>query len=1685
MKRKILSFLLVACILISMIPTFALATTAPTIYVDTTEVGELKAGDTFTASIKIKDNPGICLAYLEIGIPDVLTYVSCTNDSGAATCSYANGNIAWEYDSDFAADYTEDGSLFTLSFTVNEDVSAGEYEITVGLLNGVEENLGDVDENNVAATFVSGTITIAGEAASALSFTDGKTSYSYDELVTICANGSLESPGDNYYFAGWFSGLAGVSGITQDDEGRYILDSTTADGTEFALTECRPRYDEQPTEGAYNALWLYDDSGKATNAILEVYNSGKVVYRYTSDEDVDALPTLNQTMLTAAFTAVDDDGYVKLLTDLEMTGASAISIAYSINLDLNGHTVNDQKGLTTTSGTTSSIESSYGDGTFELPSSGSILSVNDGVDETVVSVLRDFEATGESSIYFTFTSNAVVKLIENVKLTDTTYGTAIQMYNNAKIQEISNCEFTAAYWISITGATTVVVENIHDCTMTNTSTRVPLLVNVVDSVSLTFGPNNKLSAVNAAELFGVDGGFAGEYTVTFTEEAVKDDADDYLYECASPGIVIADSVSVDMPAGYNIMLSNDGTKTVVTFVTDGGKTVTWYENNVGGQEPVELVTYCFDSSLAVPAVEQTVTIGIATYTFVGWATEYIAPAESIDESKLYDLSVIPETSASFYAVYKMEITGGTPNFHVDMTVAGTKYGGYFETIIDFNTFMANTFGQGTHSYEMWSDVSEITVTVLQDAVIDYALGVYNQNNDAGGMRLFNGTATYDLNGHTVTIATDNQRGLFWADQQNTSNANYVITSSNGTGTITNAGARARNYIVSLGFNCSYDGTNTTTLTVSNVKIDMELSPTGTAGGNSDAMMQIFGAYGENYISNVTVNFDNVTIDAPNTNCLVYMNCSGDLGNVTLNVNVTDSTLSYGTTLAYSAKKDTGYTKNTLTVTMDADSKIKNAAGTQPYLDIYPITCTDATQTEMTVANGWYSFEKKLVIGGSAVEDTENHEVEIAEGETSIEITNPDLLADLESLTVTGSNAVLEFQSDALKSIAGSADGKANISVQESTDATTVTGAVVRYDFEVTDSNGDPIGFQGPVKVKIPFEPGEGKDAKHYRAYHIYTDSEGDHKVPVDTVISEVDGTYYATFTIPHFSSAEIAPVAEDGYIAGLNSTTTDVYTGNEVIVNVGVSYADDTRTGFNAAEIVVTYPTNLLTLDTDKLDELVKAGTLAGYTDKDGTLTIEVFGGLKTFDTANFVLNFTANAKGTATVELTNAAFAHGDYVHYDDARGDLQDATINPSAVEINIGVETVKVTLPEDTSVNGATETEKNAAYSFTITQDAYYDYVVKATIGGTEYTLLGDAGENNVYTYTIDADKVTDDITIEYTRTAQKFDVTITDADGNSSTTEDGAEYNKDYTFNVPVKAQWQYSYEITIGTEKYTGASDTTVDGTRTVTIPGTAITGDITITITGEQTEFNVTYEGSDATITDSDDEGTGFSKGEAVTIAVNPQEGYTYTVAIDTNGDGVADEVLEGEKQDDGTIVYTYEDIQSDITVIVTKTLNGTVNVYTYLTLDAAESNSKIMFLVTYTNEDLADGYVPYYGADETNPMLWSEKYQAYCWLVIVEGGTLSVDDATVQVRIDTSETKATVNYSMDINGTNKIDAADAQFVYNMYNAKYDSFTTVGIAKFLAADQNGDATTKTETDNAINVDDAAAIIIAILAGTAE
>lgn len=511
--------------------------------------------------------------------------------------------------------------------------------------------------------------------------------------------------------------------------------------------------------------------------------------------------------------------------------------------------------------------------------------------------------------------------------------------------------------------------------------------------------------------------------------------------------------------------------------------------------------------------------------------------------------------------------------------------------------------------------------------------------------------------------------------------------------------------------------------------------------------------------------------------------------------------------------------------------------------------------------------------------------------------------------------------------------------------------------------------------------------------------------------------------------------AVEGYTAGLsfNGNTTNV--GGTVGVNIAVNH--NTETVFNAGEIVVNY-------DSSKLEYSSITGNVTVDTATAGTLKLEDYGVDKTCGANVYTLTFQAIADGSADVTLASAAFINKAGAEKRDL---IAAAELSPNKVTLTISKEQYSVTLP-DIFTSDSTTVTKGESFTFSVANE-HYDYdSVKATMNGADVTVT----DNGDGTYTID--NVTGDLVITGNRTAKTFTVSLLGtgaADITDAVT--SATYDEDYTFTMPTLENYVYKLEtLTIGGLAYTGY---TVENS-VYTIPGTAITGDMVIAVSKTQTSAGVTVEGTGAGAAEYEPT---ITIGEDYTLTITPEAGYRYTVSATMDGE-------EATVIDNGDNTYTIKNVTGAIAFNVSaEVITDGVSVSEYVTL-----NGTIMWLVTNTTA-VADGKVPTY---DGNNMFRSEKYNegkgAYCYLVVAE--TLGTDTAKAALGI-AEGTAVTVDYGMDVNKTGKVDASDAQLVWNMYNTQYAGFTAdVTLEKFLKADVNGSGTITTE--------DAAAIIHGIL-----
>ncbi|MGN0978007.1 MAG: cohesin domain-containing protein [Faecousia sp.] len=517
------------------------------------------------------------------------------------------------------------------------------------------------------------------------------------------------------------------------------------------------------------------------------------------------------------------------------------------------------------------------------------------------------------------------------------------------------------------------------------------------------------------------------------------------------------------------------------------------------------------------------------------------------------------------------------------------------------------------------------------------------------------------------------------------------------------------------------------------------------------------------------------------------------------------------------------------------------------------------------------------------------------------------------------------------------------------------------------------------------------------------------------------------------ASSEPDPEPVEGYAVSASADQEVVYGEN---AQVTVTVSSDNNETYNAYDLSLTY-------NADKLTYVSAAAAdkeaSVDVTEENGTIRVKGYGADKNVGTAAVTLTFTAKAVGATEVTITSAKVDKGSSAIENNApAATILDATtvITVSGYPVNLGE-----------GLSGAGVVAPNEDYTFSATDADDYDYVVTATMGGEAVEVI----DNGDGTYTIK--NVTGALVINASMTPKSYTVTVYGTGKDDVSAANTATYNTPYSFTVTEDSGYTYTVSVTVGGKEYSLAAP--ADGTYT--IAGTDVTGNIVITV-------NKTAKPATTVNVTKPDYVTGSStaeKGKDYTFSINKEDGYTYgELTVTVGGTDITENLVEN---DDGSYTIPGAYVTADIVIEVTKTADITVDVVEYITL-----NKQSMFLITVSGDILEDHDAKYDGMS----MFWSREYNAFAYLVISAEDLDAVKAAAAEkITVVEMGDVEEVMYNGDVNGTTVIDVNDAQLTYDMYNAKYDSFDTVSMLKFLRADVNGDKT--------VSVADAATIIAAI------
>lgn len=527
-----------------------------------------------------------------------------------------------------------------------------------------------------------------------------------------------------------------------------------------------------------------------------------------------------------------------------------------------------------------------------------------------------------------------------------------------------------------------------------------------------------------------------------------------------------------------------------------------------------------------------------------------------------------------------------------------------------------------------------------------------------------------------------------------------------------------------------------------------------------------------------------------------------------------------------------------------------------------------------------------------------------------------------------------------------------------------------------------------------------------------------------------------------------------GYTAELSTWYTQREVGQTLTLPIYITSTEASVTTWNAATVKIKYDPRYVSFY-----EMQQFGLKASevYDDKaNGVVTISRYGDDVACGNGNgtfFMAVFDCNAVGVANFQLTEARVDLQD-------NANVQDAPLATAKGDLNvqIGTPTYKVSGAEqELKYEPTAESGKD----FIINMQE--GYVVKGLdvhykVGGKDYTASWDADAN---TFIIPAQHVTGDI--ELYVSYHSYNITKTGSGAEDVTLpQQVLNYKADYTFTLNKKDGYAYTVKVAIGGQEIT----CTVNEAGTeYTIPGDKILGNTVVTVTRTKEASQITFTGS------TDDLVGEVSRSAPVsqdfTFTLTKDADYEYTVSAKYTESG---ETVPVTDNGDGTYTIAGRYVTGDdISITISKISpldKFDFSVYEYVKVDGGKSVFLILANVK-SGETLGEGKVPAYdGANMFTDK--SGRYDhAYSWLVFSDSTAAALQaDVKNHITLVTGEAKS-YKSNTDVNYTGTADINDAQLVYNIYNAKYDSFDVVEMKMFLSADING--------DKVVNVQDASAV----------
>lgn len=436
------------------------------------------------------------------------------------------------------------------------------------------------------------------------------------------------------------------------------------------------------------------------------------------------------------------------------------------------------------------------------------------------------------------------------------------------------------------------------------------------------------------------------------------------------------------------------------------------------------------------------------------------------------------------------------------------------------------------------------------------------------------------------------------------------------------------------------------------------------------------------------------------------------------------------------------------------------------------------------------------------------------------------------------------------------------------------------------------------------------------------------------------------------------------------------------------------------------------------------------------------------------MLNFTVKAAGEATVKLVKAQMD----VRANTAK-DAQTASVPAGQSDtVTILCGGFPVVLPK--CATGAAYVTANGDYTFTA--DPGYNYDFSATVDNEKVDIIN----NRDGSYTIK--NVTGELVISAnsTPTVKTYEVTV-EGDGSGDVSAlTPATHGQNYTFTVMQAANYDYAVAVTVNGQPVTCTVSSS--GSRyTYTISAASVTGPVVITVkkTLPSGTTMITFNGNGA----SDEWQKGVSQvisnGSDFDFYTDQHDGFDYSISA--AGQSGIIPVSETGKTGEIGVKYTIPG-QYITGGIITITINKAQHFdWNVIVSPYVNTDGSTIWLITASPDPKPEETKSlYYGG---KPMFWSEKYKSYAWLLLSSKSQDTVK-ADAEAAITIKENAVTsIEYGGDVNGTGHIDINDAQYIYDLYNAKHSA---LDMEKFLRCDVNG--------NREVNVEDVRMVVSLLL-----